>query len=108
MLSRPESEYRGVSTVDGVGLPLFAAVPGTGLNDLPPHDLQNSLAELGQIVGLAAGDEVPIDDDGRIEPNRTGIDQIVLDSRRTSDFHPFVNACRDGDPAAVADGRDQF
>jgi hypothetical protein len=41
-------------------------------------DLQNSFAKLGQVVGLAAGDEMPVDHDGRVLPASAGVDEIVM------------------------------
>ena len=45
------------------------------------HHFDNRPAELGQIVRLAAADEVAIDDDRRVLPDRAGVHQVVLDAR---------------------------
>jgi hypothetical protein len=45
------------------------------------QDFQHSFAELRQIIGLSAADEVTIDDDWRVFPDCSGVDQVVLDSR---------------------------
>ena len=45
------------------------------------EDLKDPFAEIGEVVWLSAGDEMPINDDGGIFPDGSGIDQIVLDAR---------------------------
>src|SRR5205085_9972320 len=72
------------------------------------HHLQNATAKVGQVVGFAAADEMAVDHDGGIFPHRAGVDQIVLDAGRAGDANAAINAGGDRNPAAVADGGDEF
>lgn len=47
----------------------------------PRHDPQNRLTEGGQIIRLAARDEMTIDNGRGILPDGTRVDQIVLNTR---------------------------
>src|SRR6478672_1117192 len=68
------------------------------------HDLQNTTAEVGQVVWFAAADEMAVDNDGGIFPHGTGVDQIVLDAGRAGDADAAVDTGGDGNPATVANG----
>src|SRR5262245_19481381 len=72
------------------------------------HHYDDCAAEIGQVVGLAARYEIAIDDNGRIQPNGTGIHEIVFDTERTGHFRAAIDAGRDCDPAAVADCRHEL
>ena len=102
-----------------MGLVLRVGVGSHSLRGLPAkmaglydgdatHDLDDGPAEIGEIVGLAAGDEVAVDDDRSILPDGAGIDEVVFDAGRARDADAAVNAGRDRNPAAVADRGDEF
>src|SRR3954447_16784570 len=80
-----------------------------GLSDRgAAHHFDNCAAEIGEVVGLAARDEVAVDNDGSVAPNSAGIDEVVFDAGRTGDVDPAIDAGGDWDPATVADGGNEL
>src|SRR5262245_44015112 len=55
------------------------------------HDMNDGPAEIGQIIRLAAGDEMAVNHHGSVFPYRTSIDQIVLDPRRPGNADALVD-----------------
>src|SRR5688500_6145668 len=70
--------------------------------------LQNPPAEVGQIVRLAAADEVAVDNYRGVFPHPAGIDEIVLDPQRARDADAAIDSGRDRNPAAVTNGGDKL
>ncbi len=64
--------------------------------------------ELGNVVGLAAGHEAAVGDDGLIDPFRARIFKISLDGFVAGEFAAFDDAGIDEGPWAVTDGGDGF
>lgn len=47
----------------------------------PAHHRDHRAAEVGEVIGLAARDMMPVHDDAGVFPDRPGVDEIVLDPR---------------------------
>ena len=84
----PQSGHRGILRICRSG----AVQPGTRMRChhrtwiAPPsagfgEHLKHSAGKMRQVVRFAAGNEVPVDDDGGVFPGCPGIDQIVFDAR---------------------------
>ena len=72
------------------------------------ENLEHPLAKIRQVIRLAAGNEMSVNDDSLVFPNCACVDQVVLNSWRTCHFDALVYAGRDGNPAAMTNGRDKF
>src|SRR6266446_3576644 len=65
-------------------------------------------AEIGDILNHAPPDHMSFAESRLIDPDTSGIGDIILDACRANRFASVHDACRDGNPAAVTDGADDL
>src|SRR6476659_9306750 len=70
--------------------------------------LDGFAAEGGEILGLAGGDQIPVDHDFGVGVDAAGVNDIVLDGKEAGGVAAFESASGTEDPGAVADGCDEF
>src|SRR5258706_2001824 len=61
-------------------------------------------AEIRDILNHASPDHMSFAESCLIDPDASGVGDIILDACRANRFAPLHDACRDGNPAAVTDG----
>src|SRR5260370_9242914 len=64
--------------------------------------------EIRDILDDPAPHHVPLPERGFVNPGAARVDDIVFDTRRADSFASPHDACRNGDPAAVADRANDF
>ena len=65
-------------------------------------------AEIGQVVGAATADVVPVDHDRSVFEDRSSVDEVILDAGRSGHANAAVDTGRDRDPATVANRGDRL
>src|ERR1035437_4225317 len=65
-------------------------------------------AERREVARRAAGNKIAVHDHRFVAPDAAGVFQIVLDAERTGDTFALENFGGNGNPAAVADERDEL
>ena len=72
------------------------------------HRCDQGSAKRGQIIGASTGDVVTVDDHFGVFIDRPCVHQVVLDPRRSGDFHVAVDTCGNRYPATVANRGDRL
>src|SRR5262245_27261112 len=72
------------------------------------HRRDQSAAEIGQIGGRPARDQVAVDHDALVDERGAGVLEVVLDRGDPGDFAALQDAGADRHPAGVADHGDRL